>query len=73
MATDSEPTNDRAQKPFQFGLKWLFLLPLAVGLLIVLFSIGLSADVLFILLALPVLVSLWIAFCRLASRFLSDL
>jgi hypothetical protein len=60
-------------KPFQFGLKWLFGVPLAVGLLIVLYSAGLPSEVLFVLLACPALVALWVVLSRFVARLVTDL
>ena len=59
-------------KPWQFSLKWLFLLPLAVGLLIVLYSAGLPSELLFLLLGCPILVACWLALSRLIARVMSD-
>jgi hypothetical protein len=64
--------NDQPRKPLQFGLKWLFLLPAAAGIVIALYTAGLPADVLFFLLAVPAILLLWLALSRLASRFLAD-
>ena len=59
-------------KPWQFGLKWLFLFPVAAGLLLVLYSAGLPAELLFLLIGCPILVACWLVLSRLIARALSD-
>jgi hypothetical protein len=60
-------------KALQFGLKWLFGLPLAAGLLIVLYSAGFPSEVLFVLIACPILVALWAVLSRFVARLVTDL
>jgi hypothetical protein len=64
---------EKAQKPLQFGLKWLFALPGAAGLLVVLYSAGLPSEVLFVLIACPLIIALWVAISPLVARFVTDL
>ena len=64
----TEPPRSR----WQFGLRQLFLLPLAVGLLIVLYSAGLPAELLFLLVGCPILIACWLALSRFVARFLSE-
>jgi hypothetical protein len=62
-----------APKPPQFGLKWLFVLPALAGALIAVYSAGLASEVLFWLLACPILIALWVGFSRLVARLFSEL
>jgi hypothetical protein len=68
-----EEKRDKDQKPLQFGLKWLFALPLAAGLLVVLYSAGLPAEVLFVLIACPLIVAVWVAISPVVARFVTEL
>ena len=63
----------KPRKPPQYSLKWLLALPVAVGTVSLLYASGIASELLFLLLAVPVIIAVWLLFCRLATHFLSDL
>ena len=64
---------EQPKKSPQFGLKHLLLVPVAAGVIAWLYTAGLAAELLFMLLAVPLILILWLVMCRVASHFLSDL